>query len=118
MRFQHHLVVRARCTKRWRGANFDQAAAEGALGGAVARVLDLPVRSTADLERFYEVAFVRAYGEPLDPNPAAPFDPDEGQAFEFHVGLREGLAAAKLAEVERAARDAVAGSRHFVLSGA
>lgn len=116
MRFAHHLVVRARCTKRWRGANFDQAAADGNVGAAVAGVLGLPVRTSRDLERFLEKAFIRSYGQGLDPNPEAAFDPAEGEAFEFHVGLREPLDPARVAEVQRAAREAVAKSRHFVLA--
>ena len=115
MRFPHHVVVRARCTKRWRGANFDQAAADGAVGAAIARALGLGIKSQAELERFYEKAFVRSYAQPLDPNPETPFDPNEGQAFEFHVGLREPAAAEKVVAIERAAREAVAGSKHFVI---
>lgn len=115
MRFPHHLAVKAWCTKRWRGANFDQANAEGAVGAAVAGVLGLPVRSTQDLQRFYEKALVRSYGQALDPNPAETFDPAEGEAFEFHVGIREPLPPERVAELERAVREAVAKSRHFVL---
>lgn len=115
MGFRHHVVVKARCIKRWRGANFDQAAAEGSVGAAVAGVLGLSVRTSRDLEAFLRKAFVRAYGEGLDPNPATPFDPAVGEAFEFHVGLREELPADVLASVEKAARDAVAGSKNFRL---
>ena len=115
MRFPQHLVVKARCTKRWRGANFDQAAADGAVGAAVASTLGLGVRTSKDLEAFYQKAFVRSYGQGLDPNPAATFDAAEGEAFEFHVGLREAVPPETLAALEAAVREAVAGSRHFEL---
>lgn len=115
MTFRHHVVVRARCTKRWRGANFDARSAEGNVGAAVAEVLGLGVRTTKDLEAFLRRAFVRAYGEKLDPNPAEPFDPAAGEAFEFHVGLREDAAPETVRAVEAAARGAVERSRHFVL---
>lgn len=113
MTFPHHVVVKARCTKRWRGHNFDAAAAEGAVGAAVAGVLGMGVRTSKDLEAFLRKAFVRAYGEGLDPNPAQAFDPVVGEAYEFHVGLRETLTPDKLREVEEAARKAVAASRNF-----
>lgn len=116
MRFPHHLVVKARCTKRWRGANFDAANAEGNVGAAVAGVLGVGVRTSGDLEAFLRRAFVRAYGEGLDPNPAQVFDVGEGEAFEFHVGLREPADAETVARVERAAREAVAKSRSFELA--
>jgi hypothetical protein len=116
MAFRHHVVVKARCGKRWRGANFDQAAAEGNVGAAVAGVLGMGVRTTRDLEAFLRRAVVKSYGQALDPNPAAPFDPEEGEAFEFHVGLREDVPPETLAALERAAREAVAGSRHFRLA--
>lgn len=116
MTFRHHLVVKARCTKRWRGHNFDAAAAEGAVGAAVAGQLGVGVRTSPELEAFLRRAFVRAYGERLDPNPAAVFDPAVGEAFEFHVGLREDLPPAKVADIEQAMRDAVGGSRHFKLA--
>lgn len=115
MRFPHHIVVRARCTKRWRGGNFDKAAADGNVGAAVAGVLGLSVRTSSDLQKFYEHAFVRSYGEKLDPNPAAEFDPSQGEAFEFHVGLRAPMSEDEVARVEEAVREAVRSSRHFVL---
>lgn len=114
--FPHHFVVKARCAKRWRGHNFAAANAEGNVGAAVAGALGLSVRTTADLEAFLRRAFVKAYGQGLDPNPGAVFDVDEGEAYEFHVGLRAPVDAATLAAVERAARDAVAGSRGFALA--
>lgn len=114
MSFPQHVVVRARCTKRWRGHNFDAAAAEGAVGAAVARELGMSVRTTPELEAFYKRAFVRAYGSGLDPNPGAAFDVLEGEDYEFHVGLRQPVEEAKFAAIERAAREAVAGSRNFV----
>lgn len=116
MHFPRHFVVRARCTKRWRGANFDAAAAEGNVGAAVARELGASVRTSADLEAFYRKAFVRAYGSGLDPNPAASFDTSEGEAFEFHVGMREAVSPEKAAAIEHAAREAVARSPHFHLA--
>lgn len=116
MTFRHHFVVKARCTKRWRGHNFDAAAAEGALGAAVAGVLGMSVRTSKDLEAFLHKAFVRAYGQGLDPNPAEVFDPAVGEAYEFHVGLREEMPAQKRAAVEEAARKAVAESRNFVVA--
>lgn len=116
MQFRHHVVVHARCTKRWRGANFDQAAADGNVGAAVAAAVGMSVRTSRDLEAFLRRAFVRSYGQGLDPNPAATFDPEEGEAFEFHVGLREDVPPETLAAVEAAAREAVARSRHFTLS--
>lgn len=116
MSFQRHLVVRARCTKRWRGHNFDAAAAEGAVGAAVANVLGLSVRTTPELKAFYERAFVRAYGAGVDPNPGAAFDVLEGEDYEFHVGLRAAIDDATFASVEKGAREAVATSRHFVLA--
>ena len=115
MTFTQHVVVKARCTKRWRGANFDAAAAEGAVGAAVATVLGAHVRTTKDLEAFLKRAFVRAYGQRLDPNPEQSFDLDQGEDFEFHVGLREHVDDATLKRLEQAARDAVASSRKFAL---
>lgn len=116
MAFRHHLVVRARCTKRWRGANFDAAAAQGNVGAAVAGAMGLPARTSKDLEAFLQKAVVKVYGEGLDPNPAAEFDAAQGEAFEFHVGLRVEVDGETLAAVEKAVRDAVASSRHFVLA--
>lgn len=115
MAFPRHFVVRARCSKRWRGHNFDQAAADGNVGAAVASALGLAVRTSRDLEEFLKRAFVRSYGQGLDANPAAVFDPDEGEAFEFHVGLRASVDDATAARVEAAAKEAVARSRHFRL---
>lgn len=116
MQFRRHFVVKAWCAKRWRGANFDAAAAEGAVGAAVAGVLGLPVRTTADLAAFLTHAVVRAYGSGLDPNPAAEFDTAQGEAYEFHVGLRAEVDDATAARIEQAAREAVAGSRRFTLA--
>lgn len=116
MSFRRHLVVKARCTKRWRGANFDQAAADGNVGAAVAGVLGMGVRTSRDLEAFLRRAFVKSYGQGFDPNPSAVFDPAEGEAFEFHVGLREDFPPETVEAIEKAARDAVAGSRDFVLT--
>lgn len=113
MSFPQHVVVRARCTKRWRGHNFDAAAAEGAVGAAVAKELGLSVRTTPELGAFYKRAFVRAYGSGLDPNPGAAFDVLEGEDYEFHVGMRAPVDAATMARVEAAASDAVAKSRNF-----
>lgn len=113
MTFPRHLVVRARCSKRWRGHNFDQAAAEGNVGAGVADVLGMRVKTTPELTAFLKRCFVRAYGEGLDPNPAAEFDPAVGERFEFHVGLREPVDDATWARIEAAARDAVARSRNF-----
>lgn len=115
MRFPQHVVVRARCTKRWRGSNMDAQAAEGNVGAAVAEALGLTVRTSAQLEQFYRKAFVRAYGERRDAT-AEVANVDEGESFEFHVGLREPVAADVLASVEKAVRDAVARSRSFALS--
>lgn len=116
MTFPQHVVVRARCTKRWRGHNFDAAAAEGAVGAAVANALGLSVRTTPELHAFYERAFVKAYGSGLDPNPGQAFDVLEGEDYEFHVGLRQGVDEARFAAVAEAAREAVRASRHFALA--
>ena len=116
MTFPHHVVVRARCTKRWRGHNFDAAAAEGAVGAAVARELGVSVRTTRELEAFLKRAFVRAYGSGLDPNPGQAFDVLEGEDYEFHVGLRQAVDEPTRQRVEQAARAAVADARHFVLA--
>lgn len=116
MTFPQHAVVRARCTKRWRGHNFDAAATEGAVGAAVANALGLSVRTTPELEAFYKRAFVRAYGSGLDPNPGAAFDVLQGEDYEFHVGLRQAVGEATFARVEAAAREAVAAGRNFVLA--
>lgn len=115
MSFRHHLVVKGRCSKRWRGANFDQASADGNVGAAVAGALGMSVRTSRDLEAFLRRAFVKSYGQGLDPNPTATFDPSEGEVFEFHVGLREDFPPGTVAAIEAAAREAVARSRHFVL---
>jgi hypothetical protein len=116
MTLRHHLVVRARCQKRWRGANFDAAAAQGNVGAAVAAALGMPARTSKDLEAFLHKAVVKVYSEGLDPNPAAEFDTAEGEDFEFHIGLRFDADAGTLAKVEKAARDAVASSRRFALA--
>lgn len=116
MQFRHHVVVKARCAKRWRGANFDAAAAEGNVGAAVAHVLGMSVRTSADLAAFLQQAVVKSYGERLDPNPADEFDPAVGEAYEFHVGLRIDASPELLAAVEHAAREAVATSRRFSLA--
>ena len=116
MAFPQHVVVKARCTKRWRGHNFDAAAAEGAVGAAVARALGLSVRTTPELEAFYKRAYVKAYGQGIDPNPGAAFDVLEGEDFEFHVGLRARVEDERLKAIEQAAREAVASSRNFQLS--
>lgn len=114
MSFPQHLVVRARCTKRWRGHNFDAAAAEGNVGAAVAAQLGLSVRTSVQLEAFYRRAFVRAYGERRDVEAEVP-DVGAGEAYEFHVGLREPVQADQMVSLEKAVRDAVAGSRSFAL---
>ncbi|MEA3200287.1 MAG: hypothetical protein QOE90_1715 [Thermoplasmata archaeon] len=116
MAFRHHVVVQARCTKRWRGANFDVAAAQGNVASALAAALGMPARTSADLEALLHKVVVKTYGEGLDPNPAAVFDPAVGEAWEFHVGVRAELDDITLAKLERAAREAVAGSRHFLLA--
>lgn len=102
MAFPAHVVVKATCTKEWRGANFDAAAAEGNVGAQVAALLGLRVKTTADLESFLKRAFVRA------------FDLGGGR-FEFHVGLRSGPDAARVAEVQDAATRAVRASRNFLV---
>lgn len=113
--FPHHIVVHARCTKRWRGHNFDAAAAEGAVGAAVADVLGMRVKTTSELEAFMRRALVRTYGQALDPNPALEFDPAVGEAYEFHVGIREALDDSTYARVAQAVREAVGKSRNFSL---
>lgn len=118
MAFPHHLVVRARCSKRWRGANFDKAAAEGNVGAALAHLWSIDPKTQAGLDALLHRAFVRAYGEGLHPNPAAPFDPSVGEAFEFHVGLRFDAAADERSRVERAVMAAVEASRNFSAQGA
>jgi len=100
--FPQHVVVRARCTKPWRGANFDAAAAQGSVGAAVADVLGLRVRTSQELEAFLRRALVKTFEL-------------EGERYEFHVGLREALDAGSLARLEASVRDAVAKSRHFEL---
>jgi len=115
MSFPQHIVVRARCTKRWRGSNMDAQAAEGNVGAAVAGALGMSVRTSAQLEAFYRKAFVRAYGERRDAS-AEVADVDEGEAYEFHVGLREDVLPDLLVSLEKAVRDAVAGSRSFTLA--
>jgi hypothetical protein len=116
MQFRHHVVVKARCLKRWRGANFDAASAQGNVGAAVAGALGMSVRTSRDLEAFLGKAVVKTYGEGLDPNPALVFDPAVGEAFEFHVGLRVDVDPETLSMIEKAARDAVATSRGFALA--
>lgn len=93
----------------------DAQAAEGNVGAAVAGALGMSVRTSAQLEAFYCKAFVRAYGERRD-LAAEVSDVDEGEAFEFHVGLRERVEAEQLAGLENAVRDAVASSRSFTLA--
>lgn len=116
MSFPQHVVIRARCTKRWRGHNFDAAQAQGAVGAAVARALGMSVRTTPELEQFYKRAYVKCYGEGLDPNPGAAFDILSGEDFEYHIGLREAVSEDVLKRVEHEAREALRQSRHFVVS--
>jgi len=116
MEFPRHVLVRARCAKRWRGHNFDAAAAEGAVGAAVADMFGMRVKTMPELEAFMRRALVRAYSSGLDSNPATAFDPAMGEAFEFHVGIREPLDDATFARVENVVRDAVAKSRNFSLT--
>lgn len=116
MSFPQHIVLKARCTRRWRGHNFDAAQAEGAVGAAVARALGLSVRTTPELEAFYKRAYVKAYGQGIEPNPGAAYDVLEGEDFEFHVGLRAAVAEDLLKTIEHEAREAVAASRNFALS--
>lgn len=115
MSFPHHIVVGARCSKRWRGANFDQSAAEGNIGAALARLWGIDARTQEGLVALLERSIVRSYGERRDQNPTATFDPQAGEDFEFHVGLRFAASDDELRRVEQAARDAVAESRHFTL---
>jgi hypothetical protein len=115
MAFPQHIVVRARCTKLWRGHNFDAAQAQGAVGAAVARVFGLSVKTTPELEALYKRAYVKCYGQGIDPNPGAAFDVIQGEDFEFHIGLRVGIDAETLSRVEQETRAAVASSRHFVV---
>lgn len=116
MQFRHHVVIRARCTKRWRGANFDLMAAQGNLAAALAARLGMPARTSQDLEALLHKVVVKAYGEGLDPNPAQEFDAAQGESFEFHVGLRFDPAPEQLAALDKTAREAIAASRHFVLA--
>lgn len=113
MTFPQHVVIHARCTRSWRGHNFDAAQATGAVGAAVARALGVRARTTAELEAFYRRAFVKCYGEGTEPAPGAAFDVLTGEDFEFHIGLRQPLDDATLAKVEAEAREALAASRHF-----
>lgn len=113
MTFPHHLVVRARCAKRWRGANFDAAAAEGNVGAALAARWGIDVRAKDGAERLLQRAFVRAYGERRDPNPAVAYDPAQGEDFEFHVGLRESVSATELDALRAAVVAAIEASRNF-----
>lgn len=115
MSFERHVAIRARCAKRWRGANFDAAAAQGNVGAAVAEALGV-ARPSKDLEGFLSRAFVKAFDEPLDRNPALEFDASRGESWEFHVGLRQPVDDATFARVEKAAREAVASSRGFSLA--
>lgn len=115
MTFPRHVVVAARCLKRWRGHNFDAAAAEGAVGAAVANALGLSVRTTPELTAFYKRAYVKAYGSGLDPNPGQAFDVLEGEDYEFHVGLREEVDDATFARVRDAAQGTIRTSRTFTL---
>lgn len=117
MAFPHHLVVRARCAKRWRGANFDQAAAEGNLGAALAAHWGIDVRAKDGLEQLLHRALVRSYGERREENPSWSWDPAVGEAFEFHVGLRAATPPEELARIEALVRRAVAESRNFRLDG-
>lgn len=113
MAFPHHLVVRARCSKRWRGANFDQAAAEGNVGAALAAHWGIDVRAKDGLEQLLRRAIVRSYGERREENPTWSWDPSIGEAFEFHVGLREPMPEAELAQLRALVEKAVAESRSF-----
>jgi hypothetical protein len=111
--FPHHLVVRARCAKRWRGANFDQAAAEGNVGAALASLWNIDVRAKDGVERLLRKALVRSFGERREVNPTQRYDPAEGEDFEFHIGLREAAAPADVERVRAAVVDAIRGSRNF-----
>lgn len=115
MSFTHHLVVRARCSKRWRGGNFDQAAAEGNIGAALARHWGLDPRTDAGLEALLTRAIIRSYGERRDMNPTWNYDSSEGEDFEFHIGLRFDAPPEEVKQVEDVVRQAVAESRHFSL---
>lgn len=115
MSFPQHVNVRARCTKRWRGHNFDAAQAQGAVGAAVARALGVSAKSTADLEAFYKRAYVKAYGQGVEANPGAAFDVLEGEDFEFHVGMRQPVDEETLKRIETEVREALSASRHFVV---
>jgi hypothetical protein len=115
MTFPQHVVIRAKCTRRWRGHNFDAAQAQGAVGAAVARALGVSARTTPELEAFYKRAYVKCYGEGLDPNPGAAFDILQGEDFEFHVGLRQPVDDVTLKAIESEARSALAASRHFTV---
>lgn len=116
MSFPQHIVVRARCTRRWRGHNFDAAQAQGSVGAAVARALGIPVKTTPELEAFYKRAYVKCYGEGTEPNPGAAFDVLQGEDFEFHVGLRVAVDEPTRMRIESEARASLAASRHFVVS--
>ena len=106
MTFPQHVVVRARCEKRWRGANFDAAVTEAAVGAAVANAIGARVKTTPELEAFMRRVFVRGYQVASD---------DSGEDHEFHVGMRERVDDATFAAVQKGARDAVAAGRHFRL---
>lgn len=116
MAFPHHLVVQARCAKRWRGANFDQAAAEGNVGAALAALWGIDVRAKDGVERLLRKAIVRSYGERRDVNPAQRYDPSEGEAFEFHVGLRDAASPDDVDRVQAAVVEAIRESRNFTVS--
>jgi hypothetical protein len=106
MVFPQHVVIRARCEKRWRGANFDAAVTEAAVGASVANALHARVKTTPELEAFMRRVFVRGYQIATD---------ESGEDHEFHVGMRERVDDATFAAVEEGARAAVAAGRHFRL---
>ncbi len=113
MTFPHHVIVEARCEKKWRGANFDQANAEANVGAALADLWKISPRSQEGLEALLKKAFVRSYGERRDINPTTTFDPEVGEAFEFHVGLRTPTSEEERARIVEAIVGAVQRSRHF-----
>lgn len=109
-----HAVVRARSAKRWRGTNFDAAAAEGAVGAALMRALGLDPGNASDFAEFARVAVVKGVRPRVELNPEERFDPAEGEAWEFHAAVRREVTDADA--VRKALEAAVAGARNFTLA--
>ncbi|HWG91932.1 MAG TPA: hypothetical protein VNZ52_13865 [Candidatus Thermoplasmatota archaeon] len=111
--FAAHFVVEVFSKVRWRGNSFDAYQAQGKLGLAVAKALGYDPTKSAEFAQFVSRVSIRDFRE--KPGPVVgPFNPDEGETWEFHVGFNEAPAGEQLAAAQQAAVTALREIQNYV----